>query len=173
MGAGDPFPGGKTRPGRDADHSPPSSADVKNEKELYLLSSQAPPWRVVGLLYFLLTIWFFFCIPPSLSAVRERERERERQWGRLLAGVHVRSFFAFAVFIWLSVQIVLSSNRGLPFVVVHVYGVRLCHWTTARMACMFLCCEVSWMFSWDSLRVLTWASVRYLWLTALRGVFVL
>jgi hypothetical protein len=24
-------PGGKTRPGRDADHSPPSSAEVKNE----------------------------------------------------------------------------------------------------------------------------------------------
>jgi len=26
-----PFPGGKARPGRDADHSTPSSADVKNE----------------------------------------------------------------------------------------------------------------------------------------------
>jgi hypothetical protein len=26
-----PFPGGKARPGRDADHSPPSSAEVKNE----------------------------------------------------------------------------------------------------------------------------------------------
>jgi hypothetical protein len=31
MGAGGPFPGGKARPGRDADHSPPSSAEVKNE----------------------------------------------------------------------------------------------------------------------------------------------
>jgi hypothetical protein len=31
MGTGDPFPGGKARPGRDADHSPPSSAGVKNE----------------------------------------------------------------------------------------------------------------------------------------------
>jgi hypothetical protein len=31
MGTGGPFPGGKARPGRDADHSPPSSADVKNE----------------------------------------------------------------------------------------------------------------------------------------------
>jgi hypothetical protein len=30
--------GGKARPGRDADHSPPSSAEVKNELELYLLS---------------------------------------------------------------------------------------------------------------------------------------
>jgi hypothetical protein len=26
-----PFPGSKARPGRDADHSPPSSAEVKNE----------------------------------------------------------------------------------------------------------------------------------------------
>jgi hypothetical protein len=26
-----PFPGGKARPGRDADHSPPSSAEVKTE----------------------------------------------------------------------------------------------------------------------------------------------
>jgi hypothetical protein len=26
-----PFPGGKARPGRDADHSPPSSAEVGNE----------------------------------------------------------------------------------------------------------------------------------------------
>jgi hypothetical protein len=52
MGTGGPFPGGKARPGRDADHSPPSSAEVVNEEELYLLSPQAPPWRVAGLLYF-------------------------------------------------------------------------------------------------------------------------
>jgi hypothetical protein len=51
MGTGDPFPGGKARPGRDSDHSPPSSAEVVNE-EIYLLSSQTPPWRVAGLLYF-------------------------------------------------------------------------------------------------------------------------
>jgi hypothetical protein len=31
MGTGSPFPGAKTRPGRDADHSPPSSTEVKNE----------------------------------------------------------------------------------------------------------------------------------------------
>jgi hypothetical protein len=31
-------PGVKARPGRDADHSPPSSAEVVNESELYLLS---------------------------------------------------------------------------------------------------------------------------------------
>jgi hypothetical protein len=52
MGTGGPFPGGKARPGRDADHSPPSSAEVKYEWELYLLSSHVPPWRVAGQLYF-------------------------------------------------------------------------------------------------------------------------
>jgi hypothetical protein len=31
MGTGGPFPGAKSRPRRDADHSPPSSAEVENE----------------------------------------------------------------------------------------------------------------------------------------------
>jgi hypothetical protein len=31
MGTGGPFSGGKARAGRDADHSPPSSAEVVNE----------------------------------------------------------------------------------------------------------------------------------------------
>jgi hypothetical protein len=31
MGTGGSFPRGKVRPGRDADHSPPSSAEVENE----------------------------------------------------------------------------------------------------------------------------------------------
>jgi hypothetical protein len=31
MGTGGPFPGGKARTGRDTDHSPPCSAEVKNE----------------------------------------------------------------------------------------------------------------------------------------------
>jgi hypothetical protein len=31
MGTGGPFPGAIARPERDADHSPPSSAEVKNE----------------------------------------------------------------------------------------------------------------------------------------------
>jgi hypothetical protein len=30
MGTGGPFPGAKARPGRNADHSPPSSAEVEN-----------------------------------------------------------------------------------------------------------------------------------------------
>ena len=33
------FPGGKVRPGREADLSPPSSAEVKNRVELYLYTS--------------------------------------------------------------------------------------------------------------------------------------
>jgi len=31
MGTGGPFPGDNSPPGRDADHSPPSSAEVENE----------------------------------------------------------------------------------------------------------------------------------------------
>jgi hypothetical protein len=31
VGTGGCFPGGKARPGRDADHSPPSSAEVKKQ----------------------------------------------------------------------------------------------------------------------------------------------
>jgi hypothetical protein len=54
MGTAGPFPGGKARSGRDADHSPPPSTGVKNEHELYVLSTQALPWRVAGQLYFYL-----------------------------------------------------------------------------------------------------------------------
>jgi hypothetical protein len=38
MGTGGPLPGAKARPGRDADYSPPSSAEFENEQELYFLS---------------------------------------------------------------------------------------------------------------------------------------
>jgi hypothetical protein len=55
MGTGGPFPGGKGQPGHDADHSPPSSAKVNNEQELYLLSPQETPWHVVGSLYLFLS----------------------------------------------------------------------------------------------------------------------
>jgi hypothetical protein len=51
MGTGVLSPGVKARPGRDADQTPSSSAEVENEQELYLLYPQAPPWRVAGLLY--------------------------------------------------------------------------------------------------------------------------
>jgi hypothetical protein len=64
MGTGGPFPGGKARPGRDADHSPLCSAEVENEYELYLLSPQAPPWRVAGLLY-LFFLLLDQCVPKD------------------------------------------------------------------------------------------------------------
>jgi hypothetical protein len=57
MGTGVSFPGGKARPERDADHSPPSSSEVKKEQELYLLSPHAFPWRVAGQFYFLSKIF--------------------------------------------------------------------------------------------------------------------
>jgi hypothetical protein len=38
VGTGGSLSGGKAWPGRDADHSPPSNAEVKKEYELYLLS---------------------------------------------------------------------------------------------------------------------------------------
>jgi hypothetical protein len=36
---------GVKRPGREANHSPPSSAEVKERRELYLHSSNTPSWR--------------------------------------------------------------------------------------------------------------------------------
>jgi hypothetical protein len=55
VGTGGPFPGGKARPGREADHSLPLSSEVGNELELYLFSLQASLWRVAGQLY------IFYC----------------------------------------------------------------------------------------------------------------
>jgi hypothetical protein len=42
LGNGGPFPEGKALPGRDFDHSPPSSAEVKNEWELAIPSLATP-----------------------------------------------------------------------------------------------------------------------------------
>jgi hypothetical protein len=39
---------GVKRPGREADHSPPSSAEVKECVELYLSSPNTPSWRGVN-----------------------------------------------------------------------------------------------------------------------------
>jgi hypothetical protein len=36
---------GIKRPGREADHSPPSSAEVKDWRQLHLHSPNTPPWR--------------------------------------------------------------------------------------------------------------------------------
>jgi hypothetical protein len=63
MGTGGSFPGGKARPGRDADHPPLPITEVKNEQELYLLSAQTPPWCVAGQLYF--TSWSHGVLHPQ------------------------------------------------------------------------------------------------------------
>jgi hypothetical protein len=39
---------GVKRPGRDVDHPPPSSAEVKEGVELYLFSPSGPSWSVLG-----------------------------------------------------------------------------------------------------------------------------
>jgi hypothetical protein len=54
MGTRAPFPGDKVRLQRDADHSPPSSAKVENEWELYLLYLLHLYRYVVGLYLYLL-----------------------------------------------------------------------------------------------------------------------
>jgi hypothetical protein len=56
MCTGGPFPGGKARLGRDADHSPPFSAEVKNEWELYF----SPPWRLHGVAGKFSFLYFYF-----------------------------------------------------------------------------------------------------------------
>jgi hypothetical protein len=62
--------------GREADHSPPTSAEVKEWVELYFYSPNTPSWRgaqlggAQGQLYFLLTfIHSFFITLKALSFV--------------------------------------------------------------------------------------------------------
>ena len=65
------FPEGKVRPGRDADPSPPSSAEVKNRVELYLYSPWGPSWPMKGW-----NLYRTYCCMCVCVCVRERERER-------------------------------------------------------------------------------------------------
>jgi hypothetical protein len=55
-------PGGHERPGREADHSPPSSAEVKNGWQLYLLSYLATTLRKGTALLFT-----FYALNENLS----------------------------------------------------------------------------------------------------------
>jgi hypothetical protein len=54
--------GGETRQGLNADHSPPSSAKVKNKQELYPFSPLAPAGRAPGQISvqnnFKIIIWY-------------------------------------------------------------------------------------------------------------------
>jgi len=45
------FPGGKRRPERDADHTPPSSAEVKKELSYTSTHPMGPPGSVTGVPY--------------------------------------------------------------------------------------------------------------------------
>jgi hypothetical protein len=88
MGTGGPFPGDKARPGRDADHSPPSSAKVENEWELYLLSLLHLHRYVLGLLYLylllmLMTLKIHQCllmIIKTCKCVRYSNHWKYRSW---------------------------------------------------------------------------------------------
>jgi hypothetical protein len=51
MGTGGPFPRGKARPGRDADHSPHLVPRTRMSRS-YTPLPQASPWRAVGKPYF-------------------------------------------------------------------------------------------------------------------------
>jgi hypothetical protein len=68
--------GVKARPGRDADHSSPSSVEVENEKEIYLLSPQAPQGRVAGLLYHLQCITDKHLYQAPFSFPKQCRKER-------------------------------------------------------------------------------------------------
>jgi hypothetical protein len=57
------YPGVK-RPGRCADHPPPSSSEVKERVELYLCSPSGPSWPVIGW-----TLFLFMTVTP-LAFVR-------------------------------------------------------------------------------------------------------
>jgi hypothetical protein len=55
MGTGGSFPGGEVRPGRDADHSPRSSAEVKKESGCTSYPSKRLLWRVEDQFHFTFT----------------------------------------------------------------------------------------------------------------------
>jgi hypothetical protein len=96
------FPGVKW-PGRDVDHLPPSSAEVKERVELYLYSPSGPLWRVLG---WTLPFTFTFNISLSLS---------------LLCAMHVPLYlvsldliilhFATILYLQTSVQISLQAVK--------------------------------------------------------------
>jgi hypothetical protein len=71
MGTGGSFPGGKARPGRDADRSAPSSAEVKKEQELYLLSPKCASMERNGTaLTFFIRVDELFGMDMSLMALK-------------------------------------------------------------------------------------------------------
>jgi hypothetical protein len=61
MGTAGTFCGGKARPRRDADYSPPSSAEVKNDRELY--PPLAPALRKLDSFFFYFYNLFIHVVP--------------------------------------------------------------------------------------------------------------
>jgi hypothetical protein len=76
MGTGGSFPGGKARPGLDADHSPPSSAELKKEEELYLLLHKCASLELDGTT---LPIYLF----TGLKKIEVLKRNAELQFYQL------------------------------------------------------------------------------------------
>jgi hypothetical protein len=76
MGTGVPFPGGKERPGRDADHSPASMPrSWMSRSYTSSLSLQVSPWRVVALL--LHPLWSRYPFRNCICKYRESKRDRQ------------------------------------------------------------------------------------------------
>jgi hypothetical protein len=74
---------GLKRPGREADHSPPSSAEVKEWVELYLHSPDTPSWRGAQLKHrdnftFTFTFTFTFCPRIYLDGLRKTTKNCSR-----------------------------------------------------------------------------------------------
>jgi hypothetical protein len=65
MGTAGPFPGDEARPGRDPDHSPDLVPRSRMSRSYISSPPQAPPWRVVGRLYFCFTISNFTTVKTS------------------------------------------------------------------------------------------------------------
>jgi hypothetical protein len=87
MGTGGPFLGGKERPGRDADHSPPSSAEVENEYELYILSSKRLQSVLWDSFIFFFVLLFVYTARNSKSVTRFIPSFREDVLGYVLVGL--------------------------------------------------------------------------------------
>jgi hypothetical protein len=78
MGTGDPFPGVKAPPGRDADHSTPSRAEVKNICRSYASSS---PWIQYGRSN-------FFCVGQAGEPRWEHVSNLPIIFGEILSRAH-------------------------------------------------------------------------------------
>jgi hypothetical protein len=83
MGTRCSFPGVK-RPGREADHSPPSSAEVKEWAELYLHFPNTPSWRGAQLKHRDNFTFMQYCIFIDISFVSEMNIYRG-QWSVKIA----------------------------------------------------------------------------------------